>query len=48
MRLKPDPWGNDYTYLYPGKHNGNAKPDVWSVGADFQDGTEDDVGNWER
>ena len=46
--IKPDPWGNDYKYLYPGKHNGNAKPDVWSVGADFQDGTEDDVGNWEK
>ena len=45
--LKPDKWGNEYRYLYPGKHNGPAKPDVWSIGPDGKDGTRDDVGNWD-
>lgn len=45
--LSPDPWGNEYRYAYPGKHNGVNRPDIWSIGADMQDGTEDDIGNWE-
>jgi general secretion pathway protein G len=46
--VKPDPWGNEYRYAYPGKHNTTVKPDIWSIGPDFQDGTEDDIGNWEQ
>jgi general secretion pathway protein G len=30
----------------PGKHNPDTF-DVWSVGPDGQDGTDDDIGNWE-
>jgi general secretion pathway protein G len=30
----------------PGKHNTDSF-DVWSVGPDGQDGTEDDIGNWQ-
>ena len=41
-----DTWGNDFRYAAPGKHNTDSY-DVWSVGADGQDGTADDIGNWE-
>ena len=41
-----DPWGNPYQYAYPGEHNEEKKPDIWSVGPDGEDGTEDDLGNW--
>ena len=40
-----DPWDNPYGYEYPGK-NQDEWPDIWSLGPDGQDGTEDDVGNW--
>jgi general secretion pathway protein G len=40
-----DPWGNQYQYLGPGKHN-RSSFDVWSFGPDGKDGTEDDIGNW--
>ena len=42
-----DPWGNNLMYAAPGKHNPDSF-DVWSVGPDGQDGTQDDVGNWEN
>ena len=41
-----DPWGNEYQYAFPGEHNENRKPDIWSFGPDGEDGTEDDIGNW--
>lgn len=41
-----DPWGNEYQYLFPGAHNGEESPDIWSFGPDGVDGTEDDVINW--
>lgn len=40
-----DPWGNRYQYRNPGKRNPQSY-DVFSVGPDKQEGTEDDVGNW--
>jgi len=40
-----DPWGSPYQYAYPGEHN-TDKPDIWSLGPDGEDGTEDDIGNW--
>ena len=42
-----DPWDNPYQYMFPGKRN-PQKFDIWSVGPDGQDGTEDDVGNWDE
>jgi general secretion pathway protein G len=40
-----DPWGMEYKYRYPAQKS--KKPyDVYSVGKDGADGTEDDVGNW--
>jgi len=40
-----DPWGREYQYLYPGQYN-TDKPDIWSMGPDGVDGTEDDITNW--
>ena len=41
-----DPWDNEIKYVAPGKHNADTY-DIWSVGPDGQDGTADDIGNWE-
>jgi general secretion pathway protein G len=46
--LRPDPWGNPYQYRVPGMHH-TSTFDVWSRGADGQDGGEGpnaDIGNW--
>lgn len=40
-----DPWGQPYQYEYPGTHDENM-PDIWSMGPDMVEGTDDDVGNW--
>ena len=40
-----DPWGSRYQYRYPGTHNVTGY-DLYSVGQDGLEGTEDDVGNW--
>lgn len=40
-----DPWGYEYQYRYPGQYN-TDKPDIWSLGPDGVDGTEDDITNW--
>jgi general secretion pathway protein G len=45
--LKPDPWENEYQFANPGKHNPDSI-DVWSYGPDGQDGTDDDIGNWDK
>jgi hypothetical protein len=39
-----DPWGRDFQYLADGKHNEGAY-DMWSLGADGKEGTEDDINN---
>ncbi len=40
-----DPWGNPYQYRYPGVRN-PSEFDIWSIGIDKKDGTDDDIGNW--
>jgi general secretion pathway protein G len=45
-KVPTDPWGEPYQYAFPGKHN-KGRPDVWSKGPDRQDGTADDIGNWD-
>jgi len=40
-----DPWNQPYQYVSPGRHNPNGY-DVWSVGPDGVNGTQDDIGNW--
>ncbi|MBX9795562.1 type II secretion system major pseudopilin GspG [Sphingomonas sp.] len=38
-KLPQDPWGHDYRYRFPGAH---GDVDIWSQGADGQDGGEGD------
>lgn len=42
-----DPWGNSYNYRYPGQHNTNGY-DLFSGGPDGQEGTADDIVNWQQ
>ncbi|MFT5558042.1 MAG: general secretion pathway protein G [Psychromonas sp.] len=42
-RLPQDPWGNDYILVSPGEQ---GRIDVLSVGRDGEEGTDDDIGNW--
>ena len=41
-----DPWGKEYLYLQPGKHNPTGY-DLYSAGPDRIPDTADDIGNWE-
>ena len=43
--LPEDPWGHPYVYVFPGRKNTTGY-DLYSVGLDGQDGTQDDIGNW--
>lgn len=48
--LRPDPWGQPYIYRSPGTH-GSTTFDLWSRGADKQDGGEEkgkDIVNWQE
>jgi general secretion pathway protein G len=40
-----DPWGRKLAYRNPGKHNPGGY-DVFSLGPDGVENTEDDIGNW--
>jgi len=40
-----DPWGNPYTYEYPGKKNQSGY-DIMSMGPDGRVGGGDDITNW--
>lgn len=44
--IPQDPWGHDYQYASPPTRNKNGFPDIWSLGPDGEDGTDDDIGNW--
>ena len=48
-QVPKDPWGNDYQYEFPGTHGSSKKkePEIWSMGPDGQDNTDDDVVSWE-
>jgi general secretion pathway protein G len=46
--LPDDPWGRPYQYAYPGE---NGAYDIWSFGADGQEGGEGinaDITSWDR
>jgi hypothetical protein len=45
-RALVDPWGNNYRYQCPGKHN-RTSFDLQSAGPDGEYDTEDDIKNWE-
>src|SRR3972149_57116 len=40
-----DPCGRDFQYNAEGRHNENGY-DLWSLGPDGRDGTDDDLNNW--
>jgi general secretion pathway protein G len=40
-----DPWGREYVYRCPGRHN-SAGYDLYSSGPDGQEGGDDDIDNW--
>lgn len=42
-----DAWGEPYQYRNPGKRNTSGY-DIYSKGVDKQDGTADDIGNWDK
>jgi len=42
-----DPWGKEYLYVQPGKHNTSGY-DLYSAGPDRIPDTADDVGNWSQ
>ena len=42
-----DPWGNTYRYKSPGSNNKTGY-DLYSLGKDGLEGTEDDVINWSK
>jgi len=46
-KIPQDPWGNNYIYSLPGKHNAGSY-DLLSIGPDGKEGTDDDVGNWSK
>lgn len=41
----PDPWGRPYMYKVGGRDGSDYE--IWSVGRDGQDGTDDDIGSWQ-
>ncbi len=44
--IAKDPWGSEYVYSAPGTYNKDSY-DLFSIGADRKEGTEDDVVNWD-
>ena len=46
-KIPQDPWGNDYVYVLPGKHNPKSF-DLYSKGSDRVAETDDDMGNWDK
>lgn len=45
-KLPKDPWGTAYRYEFPGQNNNIGEPDIWSLGPDRKDNTEDDITSW--
>jgi general secretion pathway protein G len=41
--LPKDPWGHEFQYQYPPTHSRSDTPDIWSMGPDGEDNTDDDV-----
>ncbi len=45
--LTTDPWGNEYIYICPGEVNTDSF-DIISTGADGEEGSEDDITNYDE
>jgi len=48
LKKLKDPWGHELQYTKDGEFNGEGKYDLWSLGPDGEDGTDDDIGNWSK
>lgn len=46
--MPADPWGNDFQYAYPPENGKGDQPDIWSMGPDGEDGTDDDITSWKK
>ena len=46
QELPEDPWGNKYQYANPVVHNPDSY-DLYSFGPDQEEGSDDDIGNWQ-
>ena len=49
--IPKDAWDHPLQYEYPPSGNRQTvggKPAIWSIGPDGQDGTDDDITNWEQ
>jgi len=46
--LPKDPWGNEYKYEYPPTHNKGKDPELWSLGPDQKEDTDDDIVSWDK
>ena len=45
-KVKTDPWGGEYQYRYPPENDENQDfPEIWSLGPDGEDNTDDDIVN---
>lgn len=44
--LPVDPWGNEFKYEYPPSQGKLDFPNIWSLGPDSEENTEDDIVNW--
>lgn len=45
--IPKDPWGNEYQYEFPPTHGKDkSAPNIWSLGPDGEDGSEDDIVSW--
>jgi general secretion pathway protein G len=42
-----DPWSRKLEYRFPGRHNVRGY-DLWSFGPDGENGTPDDINNWQN
>ncbi len=47
QNIPKDPWGNDYIYTCPGRHNPSSY-DIMSMGPDQRQGGDDDITNWKQ
>ncbi len=47
QNIPKDPWGDDYIYTCPGRHNPSSY-DIMSMGPDQRQGGDDDITNWKQ
>ena len=44
--LPLDPWGNEFQYEYPPTEGKRDVPNIWSLGPDGEENTDDEIRNW--